>query len=98
MVQLTLEELIQLLKEHNSRLSATDIEKFEAFLKEKSLEQPYINAVNKSFSSLGDVDVQVLELEIENVGRECLFSCMVDWALNNDHNWSEIHKLWQSIN
>lgn len=98
MIRLTLEELIQLLKEHSSHLSAADIEEFEAFLKEKSLEQLYIDAVNKSFSSLGDVDVQILELEIENVGRECLFSCMVDWALNNDHDWSEIHKLWQLIN
>lgn len=92
-LKLTIEELLEKLSgSHN--LTVKDINDLERFLSKNRLKTRYINAVNKSFNSLGDVAEEVFNLEIAVVGRNCLLSCLVDWSLNPDDNWEYIHSEW----
>lgn len=93
MKNLTIEEFLKRLEDSHD-LTVKDINDLEAFLEKNRLKARYIAAVNKSFSSLGDIAEETFNREITLIGRNCLFSCMIDWALNEDNNWEYIHDLW----
>lgn len=93
MKNLTIEEFLKKL-ENSHNLTVNDINDLEKFLEKNRLKSRYIAAVNKSFSSLGDIADDMLNQEIVVLGRNCLFSCMIDWSLNEDNNWEYIHNLW----
>jgi len=93
-MKITIEEFLEKLKTLSS-LTIKDINDLEQFLQKNRLKSRYINAINRSFNSINKDNAEnLLDIEISTVTRVCLFSCMVDWSLNEGDNWEYIHTMW----